>query len=293
MNVDRLKYFAAVVETKNLRKAAELVGIAPGSMSKAISVLEDELGVTLLRPEGRGIEITADGLRVYKASVSVLEECRRFTENLARSASETVQNKLRMGTFEVFSSYFMSSFLASELPDRNTLLLELTPGQIEDAVVEGLVVFGLTYLPSPRPQLDFIEVGHFEMGIFGLKKWEKLPFEEWPFAIPITEVRIATSGQNSLDMWPATLHRTVKYEFEMLETALQTTRAGLSVLHAPSFIVDLHNRSIANEHKLVRLPPPKGYRALKKIKIFLVVKKGSEATKTMEGKFARFLRGLN
>ena len=292
MNIDRLKYFAAVVEIKNLRKAAELVGIAPGSMSKAISVLAAELGVILLRPEGRGIEITADGLRVYKASVSLLEECRRFSENLTRSSSEAIQNKLRFGTFEVFSSYFMSSFLAAELPDRNTLVLELTPGEIEEAVADGLVEYGLTYLPSPRPQLDFIEVGHFEMGIFGLKKWQNHPFEEWPFAIPMTDIRIASSDQNSLDMWPVTLVRKIKYEFEMLETALQTTRNGLSVLHAPAFIAELHNRSMTTDHKLVRLPAPKGYRAPKKIKIFLVVKKGSSNVNLIEGKLAHFLRTL-
>ncbi|MGZ3686562.1 MAG: LysR family transcriptional regulator [Bdellovibrionota bacterium] len=45
MNIDRLRYFAAVVETRNLRKASELVGISPASMSKAISTLEGELGL--------------------------------------------------------------------------------------------------------------------------------------------------------------------------------------------------------------------------------------------------------
>ena len=72
MNIDRLKYFSVIVETKNLRKASELIGITPGSLSKAISVLESELSIKLLRPEGRGIEITEEGLEIYKKSLSLL-----------------------------------------------------------------------------------------------------------------------------------------------------------------------------------------------------------------------------
>ena len=73
MSIDRLRYFAAVVETRNLRRAAELVGISPPSMSKAIGVLEQELGLKLLYPEGRGIGITAKGLEVYRLAASLLE----------------------------------------------------------------------------------------------------------------------------------------------------------------------------------------------------------------------------
>src|SRR4051812_25916033 len=102
MNIDRLRYFAAVVETRNLRKAAELVGISPASMSKAISTLAGELGHELTRPEGRGIEITEKGLEIYRSSSALLEEFRRF--QASASARVAPATRIRFATFEVFSS---------------------------------------------------------------------------------------------------------------------------------------------------------------------------------------------
>lgn len=288
-----MKYFAAVVQTKNLRKASDLVGITPGSMSKAISVLEKELGLELLRPEGRGIEITSDGYRVYQSSATLLDEFRRFSESLGQPQAKEQNAKLRIGTFEVFSSYFLSALLETQFANREALILELTPGNIERGVEEGLVQYGFTYLPSPSSQLEFIEVGSFEMGIFGLKKWEKLPFKDWPFAVPVTPLKINSLSHTSLDMWPQANSRMIKYEFELLETALQVSRVGLSVLHCPDFIARLHNKHIAVEHKLVRLSFPDGRSSAKKIKIFLIVKKGDSNKNSIEGKVAKFLRSIN
>jgi DNA-binding transcriptional LysR family regulator len=290
MSIDRIRYFAAVVETKNLRKAAELVGISPPSMSKAISVLESELGYKLTHPEGRGIGITPKGFQVYKSSTALLEEHRRFYQSL--KDTEGPSNLVRMATFEVFSSYFMSSFLANE-KKFDFLILEMTPGRIEEAILAGTVDVGLTYLPSPDPSLEYIEVGSFEMDIFGRKHWEILPFTEWPFAIPTTELKIHSSEIDSLDMWPTSApKRYVKHRFELLETALQTTAHGLSVIHCPEFIVNLHNQRVKASLQLIKLQLPMDYKKAKPTKVFLIGRKGS-VSRELERKFARFMRSLS
>ncbi len=289
MSIDRLRYFVAVVETKNLRKAAELVGIAPPSMSKAIAVLEDELGFKLLFPEGREIGITAKGLDVYRLSASLLTEHRKFFERL-KSATESSE-PLRMATFEIFSSYFISSFLQTE-KNLELLLLEKTPGHIEASILSGEVNVGVTYIPSPDGALEYREIGSFTQGIYGHKKWSELPFSEWPFAIPTTELRIHSSDIDSLDMWPSSApSRIIKYKFELLETALQTARLGLSVLHCPDFIVSLQNEQVRTSHQLVKLPSPKGYKESKPTKVYLVGRKG-ELPDTLERKLAKFMRSL-
>lgn len=216
MSIDRLRYFAAVVETRNLRKAADMVGISPPSMSKAIAVLEEELGQKLIHPEGRGIGITQKGLDIYRLSTSLLEEHRRFYDRIKEPDRNSQQ--LRLATFEVFSSYFISTFLKSE-PELEILLIEKTPGNIENAILSGVVDLGITYIPSPHNSLEYIEIGSFEMGIFGQKQWGNRPFDEWPFAIPTTELRIHSSDIDSLDMWPKSAPlRKIKYRFELLET---------------------------------------------------------------------------
>src|SRR4051812_14015960 len=105
MSTDRLRYFAAVVETRNLRKAAQIVGISPPSMSRAISVLEGELRCKLIHPEGRGIGITARGQEVYQLASPLLAAHRAFYQGL--KAKEHGSPQMRMASFEVFSSYFI------------------------------------------------------------------------------------------------------------------------------------------------------------------------------------------
>ena len=289
MSIDRLRYFAAVVETKNLRKASELMGISPPSMSKAISVLESELNLKLLHPDGRGIQITDQGMKVYRSSLLLLEEERRFYRQLKEQSPK--RRRLRIASFEVFSSYFIPAFLNSE-PDLELLLLEMPPGKIEQAVLSGVVDFGITYIPAPDPGLQFSELGSFQMGIFGLKKWASMEFSTWPFAVPITEFRIQSSEVDSMDMWPKVApQRKVKYQFELLETALQTSRNGLSVLHCPDFIVKLHNEHVDQKFRLSSLSAPSRYKKAKPTKIYLVSRKNAE-TKSIEGKLARLVRLL-
>lgn len=289
MSIDRLRYFAAVVETKSLRKAGDIVGISAPSMSKAISVLETELGHSLIHPDGRGIGITSKGLEVYRLSVPLLEEYLRFHQRI-ESGTE-IKPRIRVGTFEVFSSYFMSAFLDQER-DNEFTVLEMTPGNIEQALLDGIIDVGLTYLPSPDPALEYKEIGSFRMGIFGHKKWLDVPFLDWPFAVPVTELKIRSSEIDSLDMWPRSAQkRTLKYHFELLETALQTTRRGFSVIHCPDFIVQLQNEYMKSGFHLVPLPAPPGYKPLRSVKTYLVGRKGSTPEK-LEGKFAKFMRTL-
>lgn len=292
MAIDRLRYFSAVVETKSIRKAAELVGISPPSMSKAITTLEQELDCKLIFADGRGIGITSIGMEIYRKAIPVLEEYRKFNQGFNSKIINQNIESLRIATFEIFSSYFMSSFLLQETNYAVTLL-EMTPGKIEQSILSGVVDIGLTYIPSPDPKLEHRVIGSFQMGIFGKKDWATKDFNLWPFAIPVTELKILTSEIDTLDMWPKTApRRNIKYKFELLETALQTSSLGLSVLHCPDFIINLHNEKVKSAFQLVDLTTPKGYKPHSQVKIYLVGKKGSEYLK-LEGKFAKFIRLMN
>ena len=279
MNTDRLRYFAAVVETKNLRQASELVGIAPASMSKAISTLESEFGIELIRPDGRGIQVTEKGLEIYRQSLQLLTE----VTNLERTLKSAVNScsQLKIATFEIFSTYLMAKLLSvPELSDMDAMVLERSPGTLEEVILEGLCDFGITYLPKPHSKLQYTEIGSFKMGIFGNFKWNAANFQTWPFAVPVTEVKVHTLADSSLDLWPThSLQRKIKYRFELLETALQLSRHGRAVLHCPDFIVKLHNCDLRNSLQLSPLPKPAGYPKQSAKKIFLITKKSSGTTK--------------
>lgn len=61
MDILRLRYFRAVAQTENISQAAEKLLISQPALSKAISLLEDEVGVALFQRSGRRIALNEYG----------------------------------------------------------------------------------------------------------------------------------------------------------------------------------------------------------------------------------------
>lgn len=61
MNLNQLNYFVALAHIEHYTKAAEMLSITQPSLSHAIHLLEEELGTTLFRKQGRNIILTKYG----------------------------------------------------------------------------------------------------------------------------------------------------------------------------------------------------------------------------------------
>lgn len=68
MNLNQLQYFQVLAKTQHYGKASDILHISQPSLSKAISLLEDELHVKLFEKDGRNIKITYAG-EIYLAYV--------------------------------------------------------------------------------------------------------------------------------------------------------------------------------------------------------------------------------
>lgn len=289
MEINRIKYFSAIVETGHLRKAAELLNMSPGSLSKSIKTLEHEIGKTLLQPSGRGITITDDGMEFYRRSKGLLSEHSLLFQSLSKKSTPSAP-VIKIGSFEIFTTYFLASLIEKEFPEEKLRIQELIPEKIEEALDLKEIDIGITYIPYPRETIEHIKVGTFISKIFGPKKLITIPFEKLPFAIPITPVNSSASSLRSLDGWPNSIYRMVKYEFELLESAIQISRNGFAVLYCPSFIINFHNQKIDAQNKLIEFPLPKEV-SLEKIPIFLV-KRRKDSESSVFKKIARFIRSL-
>jgi len=76
METFELRYFFAVASHENLRRAATDLAVSPGSLSKAVSRLEDELGVPLFTRVSRNIRLTDSGRILQQRAAEIL----RLTE---------------------------------------------------------------------------------------------------------------------------------------------------------------------------------------------------------------------
>ena len=74
MEMKRLRLFRAVVEAGGVTRAAELMHVTPGTISKAVRQIESELGHVLFRREGRRLVVNAAGDRLYRESAQLIDE---------------------------------------------------------------------------------------------------------------------------------------------------------------------------------------------------------------------------
>ena len=227
METDRLRQFCTIFETGNLRKAAELLHITHGALSKSMKKLESDLGYKLFLPEGRGLVVTDQAKKLYRKALDTLKSVEALY-----SVSHTDTEALKIGSFEVFTTYFLHQ-LKSWLPEIELKLYELTPGKMEESVGKGLIDFGITYVPIPYEGVEFVEVGKLKMGVY--KKTESFinqELGELPFVVPNFPLEGSPSGVKGLDSWPESApDRKIKYRVDLMESALALCREAVSYTH--------------------------------------------------------------
>lgn len=96
MELRHLRYFIAVAEEGNFRRAAERVGIAQPPLSSQIKDLEEELGVQLFRRLPRGAALTEAG-EAFLAEVNVILGHLDYAKKMALRGAAGEFGRLRVG----------------------------------------------------------------------------------------------------------------------------------------------------------------------------------------------------
>lgn len=94
MDIRELRYFAAVVQERNLTAAARRCFISQPSISAAIAALEQELGTTLFIRHKKGVAPTAAAEQLYAFARRIIDDA-EAARNLFRTPS--TQHPLTLG----------------------------------------------------------------------------------------------------------------------------------------------------------------------------------------------------
>ncbi|WP_421383584.1 LysR substrate-binding domain-containing protein [Bacillus salacetis] len=146
MELLQLKYFQVVAKHEHMTKAAEELQIAQPSLSKTISRLEEDLGVSLFQREKRQIRLNAHGklfLKRVEKIFTELNEGKRELLDLSRNTEKSI-------TLAVSISRLLPSLIQSfrqEHPDvRFQQFLEST-SSMKTELEEGQIDFCISSLP--------------------------------------------------------------------------------------------------------------------------------------------------
>src|SRR6201988_839066 len=145
MELRHLRYFKAVADELNFKRAASRLRVAQSAVSSQIQDLENELGVVLLERSRRRVTLTAAGEAFVQASERIL----RSVEDASRQARRIGQGEygtLAVGFIGSQSHEWMPRVLKrfrAKYPEVEVTLTEIHPSQQLEALVARTLDVGL------------------------------------------------------------------------------------------------------------------------------------------------------
>jgi LysR family hydrogen peroxide-inducible transcriptional activator len=136
MNLQELRYFAAVVEFRHFGRAAESCNVSQPTLSSQIRKLEEELGVTLLERTNKRVDVTPVGRQILEHARRALAETGQI-EAVARAARDPLVGALRLGVIPTLAPYLLPLILGPLRKAYPGLTIELWEDQTR-LLVEGL-----------------------------------------------------------------------------------------------------------------------------------------------------------
>lgn len=251
MEIFELKYFLAVAQTENVNQAAKNIHISPGSLSKAVSRLEEELQTQLFFRVGRGIRLTPEGKKLKKRAAQIigLEEDTRFELKGKESGSLNIY----ISSEEILQTVFgidLIHKIAGRMPSAKIQFLIREEAKAIEQVREGESHFAFITGEPPRDlKAKTIAKVHFQTCAskkhplykkYGANK--KIDIEEileHPFVSPDTAILGKVGSSLSNDGWREDkFPRKIQYKVCGLKLMEDLIRHGLALGSLPDYFIE-------------------------------------------------------
>ena len=236
--------------------------------------------MTLFSREGRGMELTDQGKRLAQRGAELLKQVELLRSEVEEDKS--CKRAIRIATFEVFSTYFLQFLEKVDWDDQPLVLHEVLPGELERALRDRQVCLGITYMPVPLPEVEYVKVCSIEMGVYTRRgAFPGISQPELPFVVPVMPITGVPSRIRGLDGWPDDSYpRKVLHQVTLMESALELCRQGRVAGYFPKFVVENHNAQVREDLKLIRRTSPYPGRICT-TDVFIVKRKGDLEGKTL------------
>lgn len=161
MEIQRLRYFVALVRERGFAKAAAACRVSQPTLSQQIALLERELGVTLVRRLRGGVTSTDAGRAFHKRAVNILAELDFAAQEAAGHAGK-IAGTLRLGAIPTIAPYALPDLVAGFVrthPGVAVETREAVTASLETLLVEGEIDAALLALPLKTEHLRRIVLG--------------------------------------------------------------------------------------------------------------------------------------
>ena len=159
MNYQHLKYFREIARSKTFQQSADKLFITQPTLSRAISTLEEELGVKLFEKSGRTVQITPYGLKFLEYVNISLNAIEEGVEAL-RVMENRVDGNLVIASIYGYTYDYLPDIIhrfESFYPNIHFQLRQATTQDVLSQVQNGDVDFGFHCISSHMEKYQDLE----------------------------------------------------------------------------------------------------------------------------------------
>jgi LysR family hydrogen peroxide-inducible transcriptional activator len=153
VEIHQVRYFLAVAETLNFTKAAERCNVSQPALTRAIQMLERELGGLLFRRERANTHLTELG-RMVEPFLQQSFEAAQTSKRLAEEFAQTQKKTLKVGimcTIAPDQIIDLITTMRSRNPDIELQLCDANAWDLEKQLLEGRLEIAIYCLPGKEP----------------------------------------------------------------------------------------------------------------------------------------------
>ena len=169
MDLTRLRYFVAVVESGSFSRAAATLHLSQPALSRQVLLLEEEVGQRLLVRNGRGASANEAGLALLNHARGIFELADKARADM-RERQSSPRGQVTVGlpprVAQVLTADLVQRF-REQYPEATVTIVEALSIRLREWLVAGTLDMAILFDPPPSPQLTEETLGREPLLLFG------------------------------------------------------------------------------------------------------------------------------
>ena len=164
MEIQQLRAFLSVAQTKNFTKSADLMYISQSTVTMRIKALEQSLGKRLFERDNRQVLLTPAGKELLDYARRIVELVDEGERKI--SLEERFETALVVGSLHSLWDYLLFPIMKDFQATYPKTALRFITGHSWDIVqhiLDGVIDFGVVYIPPSHAEIEVVEFKNEEI----------------------------------------------------------------------------------------------------------------------------------
>lgn len=156
MQIESLKVFCDLAETKSFTKAAQINGVTQSAVSQQISSLETKFAATLIERSKKKFTLTKEGETLYKYSNQIAQSYDELRHKI-QEIQNVVTGAIKVVTIYSIGLHELPPYLKKFLKKHPTVNVSVEyrrATQLYEDIISGMADIGLVAYPQKDPRLQ-------------------------------------------------------------------------------------------------------------------------------------------